>query len=85
MRKKGLRQGLFAGMNGDPMMPFLADIPVGDFAVDTPDGVHTDPFGLGPYAEGVPKGREETQGATHAKTNIGNAGGRGKTVTLKGD
>lgn len=84
MRKRGLRQGLFAGSNGDPMVPFLGAFPAGDLVVDTPDGVHTDPFGLGPYADGGPKGREYSQGAGTPKTG-GNASGRGKTITLKGD
>lgn len=53
------------------------------FAVDNPDGVFTDQYGLGPYADGGPKGREYSQGAGTPKTG-GNASGRGKTITLKG-
>lgn len=83
------KSGLFAYTKVmDPEMPFLSRLDsaeVGELRVDNPDGVVTaNSIDGGPYGVGPERGREYSQGAGTEKGNLGNASGRGQTMTLKG-
>jgi hypothetical protein len=81
------RMGLFAYTKVmDPEVPFLGRVPTGEadeLRVDNPDGcVTANGIEGGPYGVGPDRGREYSQGMGTPKGNLGNASGRGQTMTL---
>lgn len=83
------KSGLFAYVKVmDPEVPFLSRsgaAEADELRVDNPDGVVTaNSIDGGPYGVGPERGREYSQGAGTEKGNLGNASGRGQTMTLTG-